>query len=472
MTTRSPVSSRHPVSRIVLTAVALALLAAACGGGDDDDTAGAKSGGSGSTILLEPAPDAGPLPFAKTIGVFDVARVKSAAGATKVTLPPTKAAGTAGAFPSVPGGAPGLYGGSGDQQVCDPAQIVAFLGENPDKAAAWAGVLGIAPGAIRDYVADLTPVLLRADTRVTNHGFADGKATPRQSVLQAGTAVLVDRLGVPRVRCACGNPLLEPAPVPEPTFEGEPWEGFEPAAVVQVEPAPAPLDSLTLVDVETGQTFEQSAGTGATATSTTGAATTTASAGTSTTAAAPTTRAATGTSTTAAPGGSSTSGAGPGAGGPSTTADPGFGVDPCRGSAAAPTASTACSLGPPVRAADVLGSWSGDWGNLYLEQLPDGLVVGAYGYDEGVLVGRLVDSSFRGTWCEVPSRKGPTDAGPVELTFVLVDGQRTIDGRWRYAGDAAGSAWREDWDLTDRSTQAPDPVLKARAEDPTQRCAG
>ena len=114
-----------------------------------------------------------------------------------------------------------------------------------------------------------------------------------------------------------------------------------------------------------------------------------------------------------------------------------------------------------MRATDVLGSWTGDWGDLYLEQLTDGLVVGAYGYDEGVLVGRLVGNSFQGTWCEVPTRAGPGDAGPVELTFVLADGRRTIDGRWRYAGDPAGSAWREDWDLTDRSTAAPDRLASA-----------
>jgi hypothetical protein len=457
----------------VLIALVLALVAAACG--DDDD--GGQASAAGREILLEPASNAGPAPFAKTIGVYDAARIKTGAGATRVTVVAGKSLGTAGTFPAVPGGAPGLYGGSGDQQVCDPAEIVAFLADEPDKAAAWAGVLGIDVDEIPAYVADLTPVLLRSDTRVTNHGYADGRATPRQSVLEAGTAVLVDRFGVPRVRCACGNPLLEPTPVPEPTFEGEPWEGFDEAAVVQVEPAPEPLDEFVIVDVETGELFTQPAGeTGATAT-TTAAPTTTSAAATT----ASSTATATATSGSSAPVGSTTV-TGPtttvrGAtttarGATSTTSDPGFGVDPCRATATAPTATTGCSLGPAVQADDVLGSWSGDWGNLYLEQLPDGLVVGAYGYDEGVLVGRLVDRSFRGTWCEVPTRTGPSDAGPVELTFVLVDGQRAIDGRWRYASEPAGSAWREDWNLTDRSTEAPDPVLVARAKDPAQRCAG
>jgi hypothetical protein len=40
-------------------------------------------------------------------------------------------------------------------------------------------------------------VILQRDTRVTNHGFRNGRATPTQSILQAGTAVLVDEYGVP-----------------------------------------------------------------------------------------------------------------------------------------------------------------------------------------------------------------------------------------------------------------------------------
>ena len=45
---------------------------------------------------------------------------------------------------------------------------------------------------------------------MTNHSFVDGRAVAFQSILQAGTAVLVDKDGVPVARCRCGNPLLEP----------------------------------------------------------------------------------------------------------------------------------------------------------------------------------------------------------------------------------------------------------------------
>ncbi len=129
----------------------------------------------------------------------------------------------------------GLYGGSLDNAVCDPEQLAAFMDQNPDKAAAWAETLDIEVADIRDFIQTLTPVVLRNDTRVTNHGFADGRATPRQSILEAGTAVMVDDKGVPRVRCACGNPLLEPAATSgRVTFNGEPWAGFDAGEVVAV----------------------------------------------------------------------------------------------------------------------------------------------------------------------------------------------------------------------------------------------
>jgi DNA-binding MarR family transcriptional regulator len=89
-----------------------------------------------------------------------------------------------------------------------------------------------------DLLRGLTSVVLRADTQVTDHGFRDGRATSFQSVLQRGTAVLVDNLGVPRVRCKCGNPLTPPKAVTStPTFKGQAWEGFDAAKVVVVVPA-------------------------------------------------------------------------------------------------------------------------------------------------------------------------------------------------------------------------------------------
>ena len=142
-----------------------------------------------------------------------------------------------------PTGSTALYGGSNEQRMCDPEQLVAFLAANPAKATAWASVFGRSTDEIAGFVRSLTPVVLLRDTAVTNHGFAGGAAVARPAVLQAGTAVLVDEFGVPAVRCACGNPLLPPpvTDLPSAAFVGERWAGFDPAAILSVRAAGAPL---------------------------------------------------------------------------------------------------------------------------------------------------------------------------------------------------------------------------------------
>jgi hypothetical protein len=60
------------------------------------------------------------------------------------------------------------------------------------------------------YIRSLKPVTLTVDTRVTNHSYINGRAVPFQSILAAGSAVLVDKYGRPVVRCKCGNPLTYP----------------------------------------------------------------------------------------------------------------------------------------------------------------------------------------------------------------------------------------------------------------------
>lgn len=95
-------------------------------------------------------------------------------------------------------------------------------------------MLGVSVDDIPTYVRGLTPTVLLYDTRVTNHGFTNGRATAFQSLLQAGTAVLVDAKGNPVVRCRCGNPLLAPQVVAKPVVRGEPWPGYNPNAVVAI----------------------------------------------------------------------------------------------------------------------------------------------------------------------------------------------------------------------------------------------
>lgn len=153
----------------------------------------------------------------------------------------------------VAGNVPGLYGGTRDMAACDPEQLIGFLESNPDKAAAWADVQGIQPSEIRQFVGRLTPVVLMRDTRVTNHGFADGKAKPHQSVLQAGHAVFVDEFGVPRAKCSCGNPLAPPIPAKvTPEYVGTTWPGFDPAQIVVVIATDAVDNGFVIVDLGTG----------------------------------------------------------------------------------------------------------------------------------------------------------------------------------------------------------------------------
>ncbi len=64
--------------------------------------------------------------------------------------------GTAGTVRTIAGDVPALYGGSRNEHFCDRQKLVTFLQENPDKATAWAGVLGISTTDIPTYIATLT----------------------------------------------------------------------------------------------------------------------------------------------------------------------------------------------------------------------------------------------------------------------------------------------------------------------------
>lgn len=129
--------------------------------------------------------------------------------------------------PTISGATPGLYGGTNLIDVCNKDQLIDFLTTNVEKGRAWAEVLGIEFEEIGSYIESLTDVILQADTRVTNHGFRNGVANRINSILQAGTAVLVDIFGVPVVRCKCGNPLRAPEPVaPQVEITGTTWPGI------------------------------------------------------------------------------------------------------------------------------------------------------------------------------------------------------------------------------------------------------
>ena len=226
-----------------------------------------QSSAAAAAVTLEPATAPGADPFSQSVAIGPAVQfpgnVQQVATSLRKTLPADPTTHTliaTGTTPALYGG-PGLYGGSGNVHVCDPQQLVTFLQQHPDKAAAWAGVLGIAQNDIATYVASLTPVVLTSDTRVTNHGFRDGHATSLQSVLQAGTAVMVDATGTPRVKCNCGNPLTPPEPITLATVKaaGTAWPGYAPSSVTTVKPG-ASVASLTLLNTTTADTYVQPVG--------------------------------------------------------------------------------------------------------------------------------------------------------------------------------------------------------------------
>ncbi len=199
-------------------------------------------------IFLEPVATAGPDPFTGSVAAADLPPV------TPESMP-SSVEGVA----AVSGATPGLYGGTLDQSSCDADRMVEFLESDPGKAGAWAEAQGIGVDEIATFAAELTPVQLTNDTRVTNHGYSDGRPTPRQSVLQAGTAVLVDRYGVPRVRCACGNPLLEPVRTAA-VYGGEEWVGWDPNRTVTVT-VTVEVTEFVLVNVAAGGRIVRPVGT-------------------------------------------------------------------------------------------------------------------------------------------------------------------------------------------------------------------
>ncbi len=172
---------------------------------------------------------------------------------------------------TVPGGEPGLYGGTRDIGSCNRQKLIRFLMANPDKGRAWAGVLGIDYEQLPTFVMKLTPLVLRSDTLVMNHGYADGQATSFLSVLQAGTAVLVGRRGLPVVRCYCGNPLTQPpAQVTDAVYTGPTWPGWNPQSITVITQNVTVIDIFIVIDIVTGDRFTRPAGTAGGADGTTG----------------------------------------------------------------------------------------------------------------------------------------------------------------------------------------------------------
>jgi len=212
-------------------------------------------------ILLQPASAPGAHPF--TAPVVTGPSAPAPAATTGGAPAPARGDGPAtAAITTTRGSQPGLYGGTRGAAACDAQQLVTGLQQRPALAAAWAEVEGIVPGDIPAFAGGLTAVVLRGDTRVTDHGFVTDHASSDQSVLEAGTGVMVDHFGVARVRCAGGTPLTPPVPVTiSPRYVGTRWTGFAPAGATVVTAASQPMAVLVLVDGATGARFSRPVGT-------------------------------------------------------------------------------------------------------------------------------------------------------------------------------------------------------------------
>jgi hypothetical protein len=219
---------------------------AACGSSSSSSAAGVKGQ---SEVTAAPVSTPGANPFTSAVGT----------DMSSVTPPPAAVASGPSTFNA---DLPGLYGGTRDHRSCDATKLVNFLEQNPGKATAWAQTLGIQTTQIRQYVSELTDVILRTDTRVTNHGYVNGVANPIQSLLEAGTAVFVDKYGRPVVKCYCGNPLTPPELYASPTYIGPLWAGFNPGHITIINQSTTIINIFTLVDPATGQMFKRKPGAG------------------------------------------------------------------------------------------------------------------------------------------------------------------------------------------------------------------
>ncbi|MFB6842241.1 DUF6777 domain-containing protein [Streptomyces sp. NPDC056361] len=239
-------------ARSAVAAVASALLLAGCSAAAEDAGEGGEQARAALSqdIVLQPVGAGGPDPFTAS-----TARITG-----RATAPDREPGDGSGQAREVAGSTPGLYGGTRAEASCDVEQQAAFLAADQGKTRAFAEAAGIPETGVGNWLRGLTPVVLRADVRVTNHGYREGKAAAFQSVLQSGTAVLVDQYGSPRVRCACGNPLRTPVAVKEGVHQGDPWDGFDPDRVIVVRPTTTVVTSLVIVNAADSSWIERLTG--------------------------------------------------------------------------------------------------------------------------------------------------------------------------------------------------------------------
>ncbi|MGH9157101.1 MAG: protein kinase domain-containing protein [Acidimicrobiales bacterium] len=232
---------------LVAILIALALSGGQGGGGSTPKPSAAMA----STIVLVGAAFSAQDPWTTTEAIPEP---------IPAGLPPGGTGATRGATVSVTavaGATPGLYGGRAEP-VCDVDGLVRSL-SSAEVAVPWLAAVGAGTG-VDAFFGTLTDVVLINDTRVTSYWRRAAGGVKFQSVLQAGTPVLVDNSGVPRVRCAGGYPLGSPEPAQAaPDYVGDAWAGFDPEAM-KVVVAREVVTVFELTDLTTGETIRRPAG--------------------------------------------------------------------------------------------------------------------------------------------------------------------------------------------------------------------
>lgn len=249
------------LSASLLTVVVMATLVAVVLTSTDDR----GGGGTDGDVILAAANITDGDEFARPILVVPI-RISSQAGQRSADLLEQVPIRAERAVRVVSGQQSELFGATGEVRPCDVVALANDLDADPDTARLWALSLGLRAAQVPHYLNTLTAVVLMADTWVTEHVRSSSGTHSQQAVLQAGNAVLVDPLGVPRVRCASSSPLTPPANTTLTRLQpvGEQWDGYATHTVVAVQYSQsgdeAAATEFNLIDVETGQPLTRKVG--------------------------------------------------------------------------------------------------------------------------------------------------------------------------------------------------------------------
>jgi hypothetical protein len=228
-----------------LTTIA-ALLAAIAGCGDASTEAKGEVPPADEValeVVLLPADEPGQAPFGPSFGESLAASVDRGT--------PGDAIGRSLSVEPVDGDEPGLYGRVDRQAPCDLQGLIDLYAASPTLTEVVAAVLDVSAIQLSSFLRSYVAVATTRDTFVIDHHLVDGAAVRSPAVLEAGTTVLIDDRGLPRLRCASASPLTQPradevAGIGDADRVGEPWTGFDPGRIVVVARAPEQISALDL----------------------------------------------------------------------------------------------------------------------------------------------------------------------------------------------------------------------------------